>query len=339
VITHVLDRPLKVGTGVHGAIDWPRRFDHMQQHTGQHVLSAALDRLLDNRTVSFHMGATESTIDVARELSPADLERGVDEANRIVWEDRPVRIRFASEDEARALPLRKESVRQGELRLIDVEDFDLSACGGTHVARAGAIGVIAIVHAERFKGGQRLTFVCGGRALRVLRAQRDAVAGAVRSLSVLPQDLPAAVEKVQAESKALRKQVSALQVALASQEAASLLAATPASADGVHRIVKVYDGWDANGLKAIASSLVAQGRAAVALVSTSSPALVVVARSEGVALDASVVLGQLTARFGGRGGGKAGLAQAGGLDAPPPAIAEAVAVAIGAAWPPFDKLN
>lgn len=321
-IVHVLDVGLEAGASVRGEIDWTRRFDHMQQHTGQHVLSAALDRSFGSRTVSFHMGAEVSTIDVARELSPADLERGVDEANRIVWEDRPVSIRFASDDEARALPLRKEPARTGELRLIDVEGFDLSACGGTHVARTGAIGLIAVMHAERFKGGHRLTFVCGGRALRVLREHRDAVAGSIRALSVLPHELPGAVEKVQADAKALRKQVSALQVALASQEAAQLLAASTPGPDGIHRVVKVYDGWDANGLKAIASSLAAQGQAAVALVSSSAPALVVVARAEGLPLDASAVVAQLTTRFGGRGGGKPGLAQAGGLDAAPGAVAD-----------------
>ncbi len=324
LVAHVVDAPLADGTPVTGEIDWARRFDHMQQHTGQHVLSAALDRLFGDRTVSFYMGAAVSTIDLARELPPADLERGVDEANRIVWEDRPVSIRFASDDEARAMPLRKESARTGELRLIDVEGFDLSACGGTHVARTGAVGLIAVVHAERFKGGQRVTFVCGARALRVLREHRDAVAGSVKAISVLPQELPAAVEKVQTEAKALRKQVSSLQVRLAAQEAAQLLAATSPGPDGVRRVVTVYEGWDANGLKAIASSLAAHGQAAVALVSGASPALVVVARSEGVAVDASAVLAQLTARFGGRGGGKAGLAQAGGLDAAPDAVAAAV---------------
>ena len=127
---------------VQGEIDWARRFDHMQQHTGQHVLSAAFDRLLENRTMSFHMGGESSTIDLAREVSPADVERAVDEANRIVWEDRPVTIRFASADEAARLPLRKEPVREGPLRLIEVRDFDLSACGGTHVARTGEIGIL-----------------------------------------------------------------------------------------------------------------------------------------------------------------------------------------------------
>jgi len=113
----------------HGRIDWNRRFDHMQQHTGQHVLSAAFDRVLGVRTVSFHLGADSSTIDLAREVSASEIERAEEEANRIVWANRSVTIRFADADEAARLPLRKESLREGVLRLIEVEDFDLSACG------------------------------------------------------------------------------------------------------------------------------------------------------------------------------------------------------------------
>ena len=142
-VVHVLSAGLAAGVAVTGEIDWVRRFDHMQQHTGQHLLSAAFDRLFDNRTVGFHMGADVSTIDLAREAAPTEVERAVDEANRIVWEDRPVLIRLVSQTEASNLPLRKESGREGTLRLIEVSGFDLSACGGTHVERTGAIGVIA----------------------------------------------------------------------------------------------------------------------------------------------------------------------------------------------------
>src|SRR4030095_14973546 len=129
----------------------------------QHVLSAAFERLFDNRTVSFHMGTDVSTIDLAREASAVEIERAVDEANRIVWDDRTVAIRFVSAEEASRLPLRKEPVRAGTLRLIEIPDFDLSACGGTHVSRTGQIGLIAVIANERFKGGSRVTFVCGGR--------------------------------------------------------------------------------------------------------------------------------------------------------------------------------
>ena len=321
-VLHVVKSPLSIAEAVHGEIDWVRRFDHMQQHTGQHVLSAAFDRVLDNRTISFHMGGESSTIDLAREVSPVDVERCVDEANRVVWEDRPVTIRFASPEEAARLPLRKEPVREGPLRLIEIADFDLSACGGTHVASTGEIGLIAVTAAEKFRGGSRVTFVCGGRALRALRGYRDAVAGSVRSLSVLPHELPAAVEKIQSEAKQARKTITRLQSELAGHEAARLLAASPVVA-GVHRASHVVDGWDAAGLKAIASAMTAQGQAAVVIVGTSAPVAIVVARSPGVAANANDVLQQLLKRFGGRGGGKPELAQGAGLTGDPQAIATA----------------
>src|SRR6185436_2275945 len=143
--------------------------------------------------------------------------------------------------------------RPGELRLVEVPDFDLSACGGTHVARTGAIGVIAVTGTEKFKGGLRLTFVCGGRGVRALRQLRDAVAGSVRVLSVLPQELPAAVEKLQADGKQLRKTISGLQAALAVHEADRLLAAAhPVSGskdpqlhtEGRRVITEIYEDWD-----------------------------------------------------------------------------------------------
>lgn len=321
-VVHVVKSLLSLGEVVHGEIDWMRRFDHMQQHTGQHVLSAAFDRVLDNRTMSFHMGGEFSTIDLAREVSLADVERCVDEANRVVWEDRAVTIRFASPEEAARLPLRKESVREGPLRLIEVADYDLSACGGTHVARTGEVGLIAVTAAEKFRGGTRLTFVCGGRALQALRAYREAVARSVRSLSVLPHELPAAIEKIQADGKQARKTIARLQSELAVHEAARLLSASP-SVDGVRRAAHVVDGWDAGGLKAIAASMTAQAGVAAALVGTSAPIAMVVARSSDVPLDANAVLQQLLKRFGGRGGGKPELAQGAGLLGDPQEIAAA----------------
>jgi alanyl-tRNA synthetase len=328
-VVHIVSAPLSTGDRVRGEIDWARRFDHMQQHTGQHVLSAAFDRVLDNRTMSFHMGADTSTIDLAREASPGDVERCVDEANRIVWEDRPVIIRFASPEEAARLPLRKDPVREGPLRLIEVEGFDLSACGGTHVARTGEIGVIAVTAAERFRGGTRLAFVCGNRALRTLRIYRDAVAGSVRSLSVLPQELPAAVERVQSEHKQLRKTVGRMQASLAVHEATRLVAEC-SETQGVRLIVQVLDGWDAQGLKAIAAAMASQKNVVSALFSSAPPIAAVVARSPDLALDANAILQQLLARFGGRGGGKPDLAQGAGLTGEPAAIVEAARTAITA---------
>lgn len=314
------------GAAVHGVIDWARRLDHMQQHTGQHVLSAAFGRLFGARTVGFHLGAAVSTIDLARELTPAEIAVGETEANRIVWEDRPVSVRFATAEEAAQLPLRKESAREGTLRLIEVDGFDLSACGGTHVARTGGIGVIAVASWERFKGGQRIEFLCGGRALGRFRALRDTMGATVRLLSVLPEELPAAIERLQAESKEQKRSLVALQIELARFRADELAASAEVAPAG-RLVLRAYDA-DANGLKALASAIVAKPGYLVVLVSTSRPALVVVARSSDVSASAQRIVASLTAAFGGRGGGKPELAQGGGLDAAADAILDAARAAL-----------
>jgi len=309
------------GHTVHASIDWPRRFDHMQQHTGQHVLSAAFERLFSVPTVSFHLGAEASTIDLAREVPPRDIAAAEAEANRIVWEDRPVTIRFATAEEAAQLSLRKPSAREGTLRLIEVEDFDLSACGGTHVARTGAIGIVAIGSFERFKGGQRVEFFCGARALNRFRAMRDTVGAAVRLLSVSADEVPGAIERLQLEMKDQRRAMTALDADLARYRAGEF-AASAEETDNGRLVLRAVDA-DANGLKALASAIPAHPGYMVVLVSTAKPALVVVARSEDRSVQANQLLSALMARFGGRGGGKPNFAQGGGLDASPETILDA----------------
>jgi len=311
-VLHLVDRDLPAGQAVRGRIDWPRRFDHMQQHTGQHILSAALDKLSGARTVGFHLGADVSTVDLAIPLSDHAITAAEAEANRVVWEDRPVRIRFVDEAEAARLPLRKEPDRSGTLRVIDIEGYDLSACGGTHVERAGAIGLIAVLSAERLRGGTRLEFVCGGRALRTLRRFKDAVSGCVRHVSVAPEELPAAVERLQDDAKEQRKVVKGLQERLAAFEAAAL-AAGAEEVRGRRQVVQAIEGQDQNGLKAMALAICTSPGFAVALFSTASPAIAVVARSTDVVLDSGAVLKALMGEFGGRGGGRPDLAQGGGL--------------------------
>jgi alanyl-tRNA synthetase len=306
------------GDAVRGVIDWSRRFDHMQQHTGQHVLSAACDRLSGARTVSFHLGTASSTIDLARELSREELAAVEAEANRVVWEDHPVSIRFVSAQEAEALPLRKESAREGTLRLIDIDGYDLSACGGTHVASTGSIGLIAMGGVERFKGGQRVEFFCGGRALRKFATMRELIGGAVRLLSVQPDEVPGAVERLQAEARDRQRAATALEHELARFRAAELAARAEVTA-AVRLVLAAVDA-DAQGLKSLASAIVSRPGHVVLLASTSRPTLVVAARSQDVSLAANQLITALTARFGGRGGGRPDLAQAGGLDATAEAI-------------------
>jgi alanyl-tRNA synthetase len=332
-VFHVLDsepalaRVPEAGQPVRGTIDWQRRFDHMQQHSGQHVLSAAFDRLSAARTVSFHLGGSLCTIDLDRELSRDEIARAETEANRVVWENRAVAIRFVSAEDAAALPLRKETAREGTLRLIDIDGFDLSACGGTHVASTGAIGVIAIGAVERFKGGQRVEFSCGGRALDRLRSMRDTLGGAVRLLSVLPDEVPGAIERLQGETRDRQKMLTALEHELARFRAADMAAG--AETTPVGRLVLATVDGDANGLKLLASAIVSRPGHLAILASTSRPALVVAARSQDVAIAANQLIAALIASFGGRGGGRPDLAQAGGLDAPAESILERARTLVG----------
>jgi len=309
-ILHVVDRPLAVGAPVHGEIDWPRRLDHMQQHTGQHVLSAAFDRLHGVRTISFHLGADDSTIDLAREVTAGEIDRAEAEANRIVWENRPVTVRFVDEAEAARLPLRKEPVRSGELRLVEVADFDLSACGGTHVPATGVIGLIGVAGWERFKGGTRLAFVCGARALRSHGRLRDVVTAATRLLSVSAADLAATIERLQTGERESARELRRLRENLARYEAAGHRDDAE-TIGGLRGVLSHEPGRDAASLKALATAVVSEPGLVAVLVGDGRPAPVVVARSADAAVDAAALIQALAGQFGGRGGGRPELAQGG----------------------------
>jgi alanyl-tRNA synthetase len=314
MILHVVEGAIERGP-IHGSIDWNRRFEHMQQHTGQHVLSAAFERVCHVRTESFHLGALSSTIDLAREVSPSEIAAAELEANTIVWDDRPVTIRFADETDAAALPLRKEPKRTGLLRIVEIEGIDLSACGGTHISRTGAIGSIAVSSFERFRGGTRIEFRCGGRALQGYRALRDSLSAASRLLSTARDDVPGAIERLQAESKLARTRVKDLQEQLAQYQAAALAARGASVEDSVH-VVERVDGWDMAGLKAIALAVAARPGHLVVLVG-GTPVSIVAARASDVTADAAAIVKAATAKFGGKGGGRPELAQGGGLNGSP----------------------
>jgi alanyl-tRNA synthetase len=315
VIHHLTDTPLVAGAAVRGAIDWARRFDHMQQHTGQHILSAAFDRLCRVRTTSFHMGAEASTIDLAREVSPAEIEEALRGANRVVWEGRPVSVRFVTADEAARLPLRKEPVKTGPLRLVEVEGFDLSACGGTHVPQTGMVGAIVVSGSERVRGATRLAFACGARAVAAHGGLREVVAAATRALSVLPADLPPAILRLQAEVKAGGREIRRLHEELAGFRAAGLRASAE-TVGPVRGVLSTQAGADGGALKTLALAVVSEPGLAVVLTGDGRPVPVVAARSADVAWDAGAWMARAVAALGGRGGGRPELAQ-GGLDAAP----------------------
>ncbi len=310
------------GAAVTGVIDWQRRFDHMQQHTAQHALSAVVAQAFGARTVGFHLGADASTIDLDRELTPVQVAEAERQVNAVVWDDRPITIRYATDEEAKALPLRKESVRTGTLRLIEIASLDLSACGGTHVPRTGVIGAVLVSAWERFKGGQRLEFLAGARALSRFQLLRDTTAAAVRRLSVLPQDLPGAIDRLHAEARDLRRDVAGLQETLAGYEAGAL--AERAETWGAHRVVVQALAGDAAWLKALALGIAARPGHMAILLSDSTPALVVAARAADVDRSCQQLVAALSTAFGGRGGGRAEFAQCGGLQAPPELVVAAV---------------
>ena len=311
-IAHVVAGSLKAGDVVTGEIDWARRFDHMQQHTGQHVLSAAFDRLFGVRTESFHMGQLSATIDLAREVTAAEVAKAEDDANRVVWEDRPVSVRFATAEEAAAMPLRKESGRTGALRLIDVQDYDLSACGGTHVERTGAIGVIAIGGWEKFRGGSRVEFLCGNRALQRFRLWRDSLAAMQKHLSVPPIEMAASIERMQDEAKAPAADDSRLSGKARGPRGRGV---TGERLDDDRRSARRLGRAGTQRRSRLRRPRHNRTRW-WCLFTTTTPALVVVARGASANVDAGAVLKQLTAKFGGKGGGKPDLAQGGGLNAP-----------------------
>ena len=302
----MLDRELPAGSRVHGRVDWHRRFDHMQQHTGQHILSAAFDRLSAARTVGFHLGADVSTVDLSIPLSPEAIAAAEAEANRVVWEDRPVAIRFVSDAEAAALPLRKEPDRTGILRVIDVEGYDLSACGGTHVARTGGIGAHrgAVVRAAARRHTRSSSCAAAARFGRSTRTATrwPAASGTCRWR---PRNCPRPSSACRPRARTSARRSRASRSAWPRYQAAAM-AARAERVNGVKRLVEAVEGQDQGGLKAMAIAICAAPGFEVALFSAAEPFVVVVARSRDGRLDAADVLRTLLARFGGRGGGKAG---------------------------------
>jgi alanyl-tRNA synthetase len=310
----VLLMPSKPGQEMlKGTIDWMRRFDHMQQHTGQHVLSAAFERTGNYKTISFHLGAEISSIDLDSDrLGERQLEEAEELANRVVFEDRAVRISFRPAEEANRMELRKPTFREGDVRLIEVEDFDLSACGGTHVSRTGAVGTILVRKFERLKGMTRVEFVAGGRALRAARRDFHILGESARLFSGAAADLPSLIAKQSGELRNVTRLRLKQSERLAEFQALELLRDAP-ERDGrkIVRFLAAADGLvDA---KALAHAICAQP-AAVALVGEpGNPAKLYFAQSAGGPSDMGAILRQTVAKVGGKGGGARDFAQGGGL--------------------------
>jgi alanyl-tRNA synthetase len=310
-VAHVLAAPLE-GSEAECRIDWDRRFDHMQQHTGQHLLSAVLLELFGAQTVSFHMGVESSTIDIATAgLGPEQVRKAIERANRIVFENRPVTVAFrhSSED----LGLRKPTEREGTVRIISIENLDLSACGGTHVRATGEIGPILIRKLEKVRGHLRLEFVCGMRAVNRSHVDYEALATIGRALSATLDETPglvtAQIEKLQEAEKARRK----LALELAQARGRQLYAETVAGPDGVRRLRRVAAALT-DEVRTEAQAY-ATGEKAVFVAVVDDPPSFLIASSKDSGVNAGQVVKDAMAKMGGRGGGSPTMAQGSVADA------------------------
>jgi alanyl-tRNA synthetase len=313
-VWHYVRKPLVEGTEITGRVDATRRMDHAQQHTGQHLLSAVFLRELEAKTVSFHLGAETSSIDlVLREgverLSDEDVQRVEAAVNRLIFEDRALTPCWVSRDAAETMytrgDLRKLPEREGPMRIVEMQGVEFNACGGTHVASTGAIGGLMLRRLEKVRQGWRVEFVCGLRAVRAARRDFELLTGVAGSLSVGTGDVPGRVASLLEDAKAAAKERRGLIEELARAEAVALV--TEAIEGAVVRAVFVDK--DMEFAKQVAAKAAGFGRPAVVGATNGSEGAIAVARPAGSMVDCSKVLREVLSAAGARGGGSAERAQ------------------------------
>ena len=322
-VAHLLAGPLS-GEHARGAVDWDRRFDHMQQHTGQHLLSAVMHERFGHPTIGVHFGRESSTLDLdTPSIDHPRLVEAEARANRLVVENRPVDVDF--EDAGSASGLRKASARAGTLRIVAIRDLDRSACGGTHVRSTGEIGPILIRKSERVKQNVRIEFLCGTRAVRRARADHDLLARLAGQFSAAPDELPALVDAQRAELKEAAAARREMEENLAALRSRDLYAASMPDGSGLRSIVVREEKGPIDRLRPLAQAVAAMPRA-LFLGWTADPPALVVAVSADSGLDAGRMLKSALEQVGGRGGGNARTGQ--GTAPSAPALEEAVAAIV-----------
>jgi alanyl-tRNA synthetase len=299
---------------VRGRVDWARRLDHMQQHTGQHILSQAFVTLFNAPTRGFRVLDSSCEIDVdLQEPTSEKIERAVELANNVIWEDRAIAIRNVSGEEASEMSLRKEPSRDGELRLIEIEGFDLTPCGGTHAFRTGEVGIIVVRSWERAKGLTRIDFVAGTRALADYRKANRSARDVATLFSSGRDDIAHLAAQVVEDNKDLHRRVRVLEEMAAEVEAQKLHATAEITSDGTRVVTHIFDGRDAESLKKLAQALIANPGTLTLLASRDKDAArLVFARSSDATGDMNALMREACGALDGRGGGKPELAQGGG---------------------------
>ncbi len=300
-------------------VDWGRRFDHMQQHTGQHILSAAFLRHAGYATVSFHLGPESCTIDLESDrVGESQLEAAENLANQIIFENRTVRVDFRSPQDAQQLGLRKSVEREGDLRILEIEEFDLAACGGTHVSHTGAVGALLIRKAEKRKGMTRVEFLCGGRATQAARRDYSILGEVARKFSAGFPEIPPLIDKHFEQLRAAERREERLSERLAHYEAGELLAAAnkKASKKKTRRVVKkIFEAEAAARAKSVVRALMENPKVIALIGIRTDPAGLILAQSQGGPENLGQLLHKVTEQCGGKGGGSRDFAQAGRLPA------------------------
>jgi alanyl-tRNA synthetase len=322
-VWHTLESPLGADQ-VEAKVDWIRRFDHMQQHHGQHLLSAAFEELFNLKTVAFHLGADYATIDLGGDASEDQLLAAEDRTNQVIWEDHPVQTRFVTPEELATLPLRKPPPVAGAIRVVSVQGFDHSACGGTHPRSTGAVGLLHIRRREKRGAETRIEFICGGRALRDLRKKGALLGRIAGSLTVGLDEVEDAVRRVREQEESSRKRLATVMATLLAHEARDLVAqAEPAGATPMVHLVR--DDLSLDEARTLAHAVTGSGGLIVLGIS-GDKAQMLVGRPADHALDCGQLVREVLTAFGGRGGGQPAMAQGGIPD--PNRLADAVAAAV-----------
>jgi alanyl-tRNA synthetase len=304
-IIHLLEGDL-TEPRIKGTIDWTRRFDHMQQHSGQHILSQCFVELLDGETLSFHLGEGASTLEIGlRQISETDAERVEKRANEIVSEDREIKTFFVPADKISTIPLRRPPKKEGRIRVVEVSGFDYSACGGTHCRRTGEIGLIKINRWDRIRGNIRFEFLCGHRAFEDYGSKNRTVVAISSKLSVQERDISPSVEKMLQEIRQAKKKMRKLQEQLAVLEARELVQ----KATG--RIIKqVWTEKSSEEGKLLALNIIRAGDFAVLFgIRGAENDRLILASSETLPLDMRELIPLVFSRVGGKGGGSSSLVE------------------------------
>jgi len=320
-IFHLVDGPLE--GEVQGEIDWRRRLDHMEQHSGQHLLSGAFEHLLDAETVSWHLGTESCTVDLAIPSLTAEQAEQVElECSRIIREARPILTHLATAETIANYPLRKPPTVSGEIRVVEIQDYDWSACAGTHLRSAAEIGLVKIKSWEKYKKYTRVTFLAGSRALRDYQFLDRMTRDLCRSLSIAVPTLPQYVERTQEETSGLRKQLKVLQEKLLEAEAEELLVHNSIRLGTVKVVRSIFGGRSLDELKLLAAKVAAHPGAVAVFGTKGALPQIVLHRALDVRGDMGAIIRQVLPLIDGRGGGSPVSAQGAGKR--PEALAEAL---------------